>query len=75
MDVPTQHGHALQMHGADFQKALLHEIPKEARVHTERISITARSHLPQYELLLDRQRVREAARARREAEGEATGNP
>ena len=71
VDVPTKHGHALQMHGADFQTALLHEIPKELRVHTERISITARRHLPQYERLLDRQRVREAARARREAEVEA----
>ena len=71
MDVPTKHGHALQMHGPGFQKVLLHEIPKELRVHGERVSITARRHLPQYEALLARQRAREAARARREAEEEA----
>ena len=70
MDVPTKHGHALQMHGAGFQKVLLHEIPKELRVHGERVSITARRHLPQYEALLAMQRAREAARARREAEEE-----
>lgn len=68
MDVPTKHCHALQMHGRNFQKALLHEIPKELRVHGERISITARRHLPQYEAMLTMQRAREAARARREAE-------
>lgn len=70
MDVPTKHGHALQMHGASFQHALKHEIPKELRVHGERVSITARRHLPQYEAMLARQRAREAARARREAEEE-----
>lgn len=68
MDVPTKHGHALQMHGARFQKELLHEIPKELKVHGERISITARRHLPRYEAMLTMQRAREAARARREAE-------
>jgi len=70
MDVPTKRYHALQMHGENFQKALLHEIPKELKVHGERISITARRHLPQYEALLAMQRAREAARARREAEEE-----
>ncbi len=68
LDVPTKHCHALQMHGDAFQKVLLHEIPKELKVLGERVSITARKHLPQYEALLARQRAREAAQARREAE-------
>ena len=75
MDVPTKHGHALQMHGASFQKVLKHEIPKELKVYGERVSITARRHLPQYEAMLAMQRAREAARARREAEeAETVGN-
>jgi len=75
MDVPTKHGHALQMHGARFQRELLHEIPKELRVLGTRFSITARRHLPQYEAMLTMHRARAAARARREAEeaGEAAG--
>jgi alkylated DNA repair dioxygenase AlkB len=68
MDVPTKHGHALQMHGARFQRELLHEIPKELRVLGTRFSITARKHLPQYEAMLTMHRARAAARARREAE-------
>ena len=74
LDVPTKHCHALQMHGPGFQKVLLHEIPKELRVHGERVSITARKHLPQYEALLARQRAREADQARREAEDAATSH-
>ena len=50
---------------------MLHEIPKESTVHGERISITARRHLPQYEAMLTMHRARAAARARREAEEEA----
>jgi alkylated DNA repair dioxygenase AlkB len=43
-DVPTKSYHAIQMRGPKFQKDLTHEIPKEAKVTGERVSITARRH-------------------------------
>ena len=67
-DVPTTRYHALQMHGPRFQKDLTHEIPKQLRIDGERVSITARRHLPFYEGMLSRQRQRDRDRARREAE-------
>ena len=70
-DTTTKRYHALQMHGARFQKDLTHEIPKQLRIDGERVSITARRHLPTYEAMLTMHRARAAARARREAEAEA----
>ena len=44
--------HALQMEGDAFQTTLKHEIPIQKRVKAERVSITARRHLPDYEGIL-----------------------
>ena len=50
--VETLPYYALQMEGDEFQKMLKHEIPVQKRVKAERVSITARRHLPDYEKIL-----------------------
>ena len=50
--VDTLPYHALQMKGDKFQTTLKHEIPVQKRVKGERVSITARRHLPDYETIL-----------------------
>jgi len=56
--VETRPYHALQMQGERFQTDLKHEIPQQKRVAGERVSITARLHLPEYEGMLAKIRAR-----------------
>ena len=58
--------HALQMEGDKFQTTLKHEIPIQKRVKEERVSITARRHLPDYEATLER--IRGSRKRPREGE-------
>jgi len=56
--VETRAYYALQMAGERFQKDLKHEVPQQKRVTGERVSITARLHLPAYEGMLAKIRAR-----------------
>ena len=56
--VETRAYYALQMEGERFQKDLKHEVPQQRRVVGERVSITARLHLPAYEGMLSKIRAR-----------------
>ena len=56
--VETRAYYALQMAGERFQKDLKHEVPQQKRVTGERVSITARLHLPAYEGMLEKIRAR-----------------
>ena len=56
--VETRAYYALQMAGERFQKDLKHEVPQQKRVAGERVSITARLHLPAYEGMLAKIRAR-----------------
>lgn len=49
---PSKHLKALQMRGPTFQKMYTHEIPAEAKVLGERISLTFRKHVPEEEARL-----------------------
>lgn len=51
-DAVARHGYAIQMWGERFQNDFTHEIVAEAGVHDERISITARRHMPDEEARL-----------------------
>lgn len=44
VDAPSRHGFALCMRGPAFQRDFTHEIPTEARIRGERVSITFRKH-------------------------------
>ena len=70
-DVKTRHGYALQMKGERFQKDLTHEVVAEAKIQGERVSITARRHVPADEEKLFAAYEKRAQKRARESEPDA----